>query len=202
MPSPIRTNGPKRSAEERAVRRDLGQPGQPAAGHQRADQDERTGAEPGHQARRHLRTGGDQQCLGQEGEARLQRAVAQHVLHVERLEVPGAEQGPEHHQHHGVAAGDGAGPEDAQRDQRGLREPGLQDEEDGEEHDAERQGHQDLRRSPRVGLGAHEGEDQGDEARRHRDRTAQVEVPVHHVRPRLGEVRGGPRPAPRPRRAR
>ena len=46
-----------------------------------------------------------------------------------------------------------------------------------------RQRHEDLGRAPRVGLGAHEGEHQGDQASGHRDGAAQVEVAVHHVGP-------------------
>ena len=149
------------------------------------------GPNSGHEPGRDLRPGGDQESLRQEGDPRLERAVAKHVLHVERLEVPGPEQRAEHHQHHRVASRDRARPEDVQRDERSLREAGLEDEEDGEEHHGQRERHQHLGRPPRVGLGAHEGEHQRHEAGRHGDRPGEVEVTLRHVGPRLGEVTAG-----------
>ena len=134
MPIPIRTKGPSRPPRKVDVVVAWASHARPAAGSQGPGQDQGTGAELRHQASGDLRAGRDQQRLGQEGEARLQRAVAEHVLHVERLEVPGPEERAEHHEHDDVAARDRARTKDPERHQRRLGEPGLQHHEDDQEH--------------------------------------------------------------------
>ena len=125
---------------------------------------------------------------GRKAKPARERAVSEHVLHVERLEVPRPEECSEHQQHHDVAAGDVARPEDAERHQRCLGDPCLKVEERADQQHAQGERHEYLGRAPRVGLGPHDAEYDRGETGGHRDGTPEVEVSVAQVRPRLGHV--------------
>ena len=140
----------------------------------------------------------NEECLREKRQSGPERAVPQHVLHIEGLEIPRSEQSTEHQQHDGVATRDVARAEDVEWHQRRLRHPGLEIEEDSDQDDAQRQWHEHLRGAPGVGLGPDDTEDDRDQTGGHRDGAAQVEVPVAQVRPRLGDVteRGQQRDGP------
>ncbi len=105
---------------------------------QTAGRDGRTGAgdparvDPGDQDRGELRRDHDAEAERQEGEAGLQRAVAQHVLDVDAEEVEHREHRRTDDQHHEEADPTGPVGQDPERHQR-VPGPGLDAEEDGDQ---------------------------------------------------------------------
>src|SRR5215218_8180669 len=161
--------------EEGAVDRDLAEPEQPRRDQDHAGGEDRLEPDLGHQARGDPGREDDRDRQRQVGEAGLDRAVAEHLLHVERdeeehREERGADQDPDH-----VGAGDRPQAEDREGDERRLR--AALDRDEGDQQD--RGGGEDtdrLRRAPAGVFGVEQGEDEGGEAEGDRRRAGDVEV--------------------------
>jgi hypothetical protein len=150
---------------------------QPAEQHRARAEPE---AEPGgDEEREHA----DADRHGQEGEADLDRVVAQDALQVERAEEEHAEQpGDEQHQDH-VRAGDVAGAEQAQRQQR-LGGDRLAGQEERHQRDRDCALPQRLRRAPAVAAGLDDGVHAEHQRARDQRRTEHVGA-VAQAQPRL-----------------
>src|SRR3954447_23430880 len=104
-------------------------------------------ADAGHEHRGQAGRHDDPEGQRQVGEAGLQRAVAEHVLHVERHEEEHREQRHRHQQRDHVGARQRPVPEDPERDERALR-AALDQEEAREEQQRDRDERDRLGRAP------------------------------------------------------
>ena len=127
----------------------------PGGDEQHPRRQDRLEAEPGDELAAEARRDDDRHRQRQVGEAGVDRAVAEHLLHVqgdeiEHREQRGAEQEPDH-----VRAGQGPQPEDPERDQRRLRAQ-LDRDEGADQGHRDRQQADDLGRAP-ARAAAHRG---------------------------------------------
>ena len=107
MPSPMRTKGPRRSAMNVLFVAIC--ESQTSPPHATTVPSRMSGRGPNRGTRRDVTwaPAAMRTVWGRKASPALKRRVAEDVLHVERLEIPGSEQATEEEQHHDVAAGDG-----------------------------------------------------------------------------------------------
>src|SRR6476646_8129346 len=160
--------------EEAAVGGDLAEPEEATGDQRHAGGEDWLEPDFGHQAGGDPGREDDRDRQRQVGEAGLDRAEAEHLLHVERDEIEhreerGADQDPDH-----VGAGDRPQAEDREGHQRRPRPPLDRDEGDQQQRrggeDADR-----LGRAPAGVFGVEQGEDEGREAEGDRRRAGDVE---------------------------
>ncbi len=111
------------------------------------------------------REGPHHDARGKEREADLERAVAEDVLHVESAEEELAEEPDDEQPHDEVRPGDVARPKEAQRHQR-VGDPGLAEDERGEQSDRDRAEDERLGRAPALLAGLEQRVDAEHQARR------------------------------------
>ena len=130
---------------------------------------------------------------GQERQAALERAGAEHVLHVERAEQERAEQHGRDGEHHQRPAADAAIGEALHREQR-LRRAQLERGERGQAHERRGTEAERLRRRPARAVGLRGGEHECAEARGREQRAAEVEAAPPGAQ-RVGRARSCSAPA-------
>ena len=144
-------------------------------------------ADPLDELLRDAGAGGDPHRHRQEREARLERRVAEDLLHVERAEEEEREQAADREQQDQVRAGERAHPEDPEPDQRRLG-AALDEHERDQEHGRDGEEGERLRGAPAVVLRLDDRVDEHDEARGDADRAGQVDAVGAVRRARLRHV--------------
>jgi hypothetical protein len=99
----------------------------------RAEHDDRLGADAGEQLGRDARSDDEATRQRQVGDTRLDRRVAEHGLHVEREEEEHRQEAGDRHQLGGVGGGDALDLQDRERDER-VAHAQLVEQEPGEKH--------------------------------------------------------------------
>ncbi len=110
--------------------------------------------------------------------------VAEHSLQVEGIEEEHREEACCDEEHRDVRGADGADPEDAEPDQR-LDRAALDDHEGCEQRDRDPADAERVQRSPALLLRLDDRVDEDEEARRHGDRSREVEALVRALVLRL-----------------
>ncbi len=103
---------------------DAGEVVHPAGGDERADDDDRSGADAGNELGRHARREHDAGGDGEIGRAAPDRGVAEDVLHVEGQEEEHRQEAGEGKQLGGVRGRESLDPQDREREQR-VADPAL-----------------------------------------------------------------------------
>ena len=153
----------------------------PDQGH--AEREDPPGADARREAPGEGRGDDDRAGHRQEAQPGLDRREAEHLLEVERDEVPHREHAAAEQEADEVGRCEGARAEDPQRDERSRR-AALDEDEERQQGEA-RPGDRERRgRRPAVDVGAHDGEGQQHEAGGDRQRSRQVEVALAGDGPR------------------
>ena len=140
------------------------------------EHEHRPGPEAAGQARRRLRADRDRERHRQERDARLDRRVPEHLLQVERDEVPHREDRAAEAEDDHVRARQRPRREDPQRHERARRDLPSTTRNTASSAAPPASVEQRARRAPAVLLGPHDPVRQDDEAERHGQRPRQVEL--------------------------
>ena len=167
--------GQQHVGEIGAVGRHAGEEHHPDRDERHAAGEDPAGADARGRAARHRRRRHDRQRHRQEGDAGPDRGVAEHLLQVQRHEVPHGEDRRAEHEDDDVGGGQHPRREDLQRHERPAR-VALDDDEGDEQRQPGARHQQRLRRGPAVDVGAHDRVGEDDEARRDADGARHVEL--------------------------
>ena len=176
MPSPGEDPAGGDQDEVAATGPDTAQRQQAGSCQEHAQRHNRSHTETGDEPRSEPGPGEHRERHRQEGQARRERIVAEHLLQIQRDEEEHREQGRVHQDHDQVGGPEPAQPEDRQWDQRGHGDPGLDDQEAADQSQSGEERHEHARRSPSERIAADDPEREADESRGDQDSAGEVEV--------------------------